>query len=1840
MPGGFTLKSCAETLWLRAPRALLRAGLAAAFALGATAGAGAQDRRIVTIENADYFGSDYRTVQDVDLDSCKAVCLEDSQCRAFTYNTSAGWCFLKSDFGQLQSFQGAIAGRVVEVQAPRVTAEADRQAELAFLEPGLIDQAKTFAARIQQTTQIGAETAGQLREAGMQALRAGNAALAETDFRRLIVLVPNDFAAWLQLTSSLQAQNPNDWMDRQTKRDETVLASISAYLRAISENERAIGLDRISESLAVQENWKPAIKALRASLALQEDPERRRRYGRMIAEHGFRIVDHQVDSDAAAPRICLVFSQELPRGTDLSAYVTAVGQGSLSIESEDAQICIDGVVHGARYSVTARSGLPAADGERLENSARLSIYVRDRAPAAQFIGRAYVLPAGGEPTIPIRTVNTNEVDLGVYRIGDRSLADAVRDNRFLSQLRSYEADQIDESLGEKVWSGVIETGNRLNEDITTAIPVSGMGFDLRPGIYAMTARSKLDTENRWGPQATQWFLVSDLGLSAISAQDGLTANVRSLTTAAAVPGVTVRLVALNNEILGEQRTDDQGTAVFARGLTRGGGGMAPSLLVAETGEGDYSFLDLGKPAFDLSDRGVDGRPAPGPLDVFAWTDRGIYKAGDTVHIQALLRTDKAVAQENLPLTLLITRPDGVEHARVTVQDGGLGSHFHDLDLEPGAQQGIWSFAVHTDPDTPPLAQETFLVEDYQPERVDYALEADSDRLTASPPVEVSLSARFLYGSPAGDQRLEGEVLVNPTRQLPGHPGYQVGLLGDDTYPIRAALPGDLRTDAAGNLAFSVPVPGLLETTALYDAVIVTRLVEAGGRYVERSLDIPVKADGPRIGVKPAFEGGVDEGGPASFQIIAVTPDGARRAAEGLSWSLSRLDRRYQWYRTGGEWRYEPVTSARRVDSGTLTVSAEGPATLSVPVDWGEYRLEVMSEAFGAITQVEFSAGWYGASATSETPDYLDVALDRDTYRPGETAVLRLVPQMPGEAVIKVLAGGVAHSQTVAVGQDPVEVNIPVGEDWGAGVYVTASLYRPMDLADNRMPSRAVGLSWLSVNPEDRVLDVSVSAPDKIRPGTRLDVPVRLANLAAGTEAYVTVAAVDLGILNLTGYEAPAPETWYFGQHRLGAEIRDLYGQLIDRTLGTPGRVRSGGDAAAMRLDAPPPDEEPVALFSGSVKVGADGAATVTFDVPDFNGTLRIMAVAWSRDGVGHGVQDIEVRAPLVVSASAPRFLAPGDTTRVLVDIDNVEGGAGSYDLTLSAGQGLALTGDVPAVLDLGAGDRRQVSVEVTAGAELLRSAIVAALTGPDGASFVKTVPIDIRDTRPQTVRQSSFAVSAGGALVLDEGLIGDFRPGTVSVKVSSAQAARINVASLLGALDRYPYGCTEQVTSQSMPLLYLSTVAQDSGLGDVGDLRQKVETGISRVLANQSANGAFGLWNSYGSGDTWLDAYVTDFLSRADEQGFVVPARALTSALDNLENRLAYVQDFERGGEDIAYALYVLARNGRASIGDLRYYLDAKLNAFATPMAKAQLAAALSLYGETERATTGFDAAVAALSMPQTPWYRADYGSRLRDGAGVVTYAAASGMDRPLRNRALAEFADAQAQRQSYSTQDMAWMLLAARELLNDTSSVQLRLEGDADTGRIAWSFDGEDLTTAPARFVNEGAEAVDLLVSVTGQPEQTEPASGRDYQIERSFYDLDGNPLDPGAIPVNTRLAVVVSVRALSDMPGRLMVVDRIPAGLAIDNPRLVRSGDLAALDFLQVIDQAETVAFHADRFEVAVDQTRQGGDEMTFAYLARAVIPGDYAHPPASVEDMYHPDRRAVTAGGRMTIIDGGAQ
>ena len=625
----------------------------------------AAGKRVIVTPNADYSGFDLRTVKNVEQSACQAACLGDTACRAFTYNTKAKWCFLKSDFGELAATPDAVAGRVVEAIELSPSIEKQRLAELDFLPSTYIDEARTLVGAIKDRFAPSGASYAALRTAGAVAMRAGNYDEAAIAFGRALAVANDEAIAWLDFARASLERNPDDYSERDRAARDASAGAIDGYLRSDTKEARAVALAIAGGGLVKQSEWKPAIRAYRASLALADVVSVRDAYDKLIAEHGFRILSHDVQADSAVPQICVVFSDKLAVSRpDLADFVTVEGGDGLAVEPQESQICINGVTFGSRYIVRVRAGLPAADGETLASPVELSIYVRDREPWVGFAGNAYVLPAGPGASIPLNSVNTDKAKATIYRIGDRGIVQAIRDGRFLSGLATYSAQNIADETGEKVWEGTVDITSKLNQTMVTAIPVADAVPAMKPGAYVITAAPSNGNQNEWGPIATQWFIVSDLGLTALSGHDGIHAMVRSLGTARPVAGVKLRLVAVNNEILGQSVTDDAGYAHFDPGLARGTGGMAPQLVVAET-DGDYAFLDLTRAAFDLTDRGVGGRPAPQALDAFLTPERGIYRPGEIVHLTALVRDARANAVTDLPMTLVVQRPDGVEFLRKT-----------------------------------------------------------------------------------------------------------------------------------------------------------------------------------------------------------------------------------------------------------------------------------------------------------------------------------------------------------------------------------------------------------------------------------------------------------------------------------------------------------------------------------------------------------------------------------------------------------------------------------------------------------------------------------------------------------------------------------------------------------------------------------------------------------------------------------------------------------------------------------------------------------------------------------------------------------------------------------------------------------------------------------------------------------------------------------------------------------------------------------------------------------------------------------------------------------------------
>jgi uncharacterized protein YfaS (alpha-2-macroglobulin family) len=1700
-------------------------------------------------------------------------------------------------------------------------------------------QSELDAAAIKLEAQIKSD-AGSVSKSAATLKRDADAAFQKNDFRagmlvlgQLVAAAPDDATSWLRLSRAVLQIKPRDDREKTLLLDRASTAAYIAYQRARDRNVEADSLSVLGRTLTDRQQWRGALDSLRLSLGLRETADLRSQYEKLRAEQGFRLLDYTVDSDSISPRACFQFSEELPgRRTDFSPFVVVAGIERPAIAASEKQLCVEGLKHGERYAMTLRAGLPSVVKETLAKSAEFTIFVRDRKPFVRFSGKAYVLPRTGQRGIPVLSVNTQAVTLSIYRIGDRNLIDTLLGYDFQRNLSRYQAERLGNERGAKVWNGELAVESKLNTEVTTAFPLDQAVKDLGPGVYAMTAEPKEAVSNDYGQQATQWFVVSDLGLTAYTTHDGVDIFVHSLATADPRGSVEVRLMARNNEQLAVRQTDRNGFIHFEAGLARGEGGLAPAAIVAAE-KNDYAFLSLKSPAFDLSDRGVAGRAIPAGLDAFVYTERGVYRTGESVAITALLRDARGAAALNVPLTVVVERPDGVEYKRIVVADGGLGGRSLIVPIVSSASTGTWRVAAYTDPKRPPVGESTFMVEDYVPDRIEFSLTSPATGISRSAPAQLSVDGHFLYGAPASKLDLSGEVTVGVAKERTGFAGYIFGMSDDEVTATREELEDLPTTDASGKATFPVKLDELPASTRPLEAQITVRMAESGGRAVERKLTLPVTPDAPMIGIKPMFSGrSLADGANAEFDIVMAAPDGKTLARPALRYDLLKVEISYQWYRQNGQWEYEPIKHTERVANGTLDAAADRPARLSLPVKWGRYRLEVSTgEPNGAITSIGFDAGFY-ADASADTPDLLEVALDKPDYKPGETMNVSVTARTAGRLTVNVFTDRLVASQSQDVKPGAARVSLNVGRDWGTGAYMVATLRRPLDAPAQRMPGRAIGVQWFSIDKVARTLAVDMKLPATMRPSSTLSVPIKLAGMIAGEEARVVVAAVDVGILNLTNYKPPAPDDYYLGQRRLTAEIRDLYGQLIDGMQGVKGQIRSGGDSAA-ELSGSPPTQAPLALYSGVVTVDRDGGAQVQFDIPAFAGSVRVMAVAWTKEKVGKAVGDVVVRDPVVLTTTLPRFLRTGDRGAVQLELDNVEGAAGDYSLAVAADGAAQLDGNQPQTLKLAAKQRDRVSIPVTASGAG-PSTVTVKVSGPDNFAIERSYALDVRPATQILTRRTVRALAKGETLTLSKDLFADFVPGTGRVGLSVAVSTSLDAATLLNALDRYPFGCSEQIASRAMAMLYVNELAAQAQLAPDGDVDQRIRDTIPRLLARQGSNGSFGLW-SVGGDDPWLDAYVTDFLTRARARGFDVPQTAYALAIDRLRNYVAAAPEPSRnGGRELAYALYVLARNGAAPIGDLRYIADVKLSDVATPIAKAQIAAALAMVGDKARADNAWLAALDGIApQPKLDLGRADFGSALRDAAALVTLASEGRAPQKTIDDAVLRIDAARALAASTSTQENAWLVLAARALAKQLNSISLNINGETRQGTLYRNLRPDDLASSYA-VQNNGDGNVQAVVSVSGSPLTPEPAAESGFKIERSYHTLAGEVADPSKARQNQRFVVVLKLTEPQPQFGRVIVADYLPAGFEIDNPRLVSSGETSTLDWIADGVEPANSEFRDDRFTAAFDRSAESPPVFTVAYVVRAVSPGRYVLPQAKVEDMYRPDRFGRTATGTIEI------
>jgi uncharacterized protein YfaS (alpha-2-macroglobulin family) len=1569
-----------------------------------------------------------------------------------------------------------------------------------------------------------------------------------------------------------------------------------------------------------------------------------------------------IDSRNPDAEACLAFNKSLVTGDTVKYgdYVRITPDVKSSVRAVDDRLCIGGLGYGQDYAVRLMAGLPSKDGGKLAFEQKVDVALGARPAVVSLPGKGFILPRGEAVGLPVTTVNVSQVGIAVYRVNERGL------NRFIND--SYDSDTafpggkplveswslrswLNGTNGTLQWRGMMDVRNLLNQSVTTAFPIRDTVKDWKPGAYfvvvwnAATPPTKGeddDDSGADGAMAGMWMMDTDIALTTFDGKDGLNVFARSLQSAQPLANLEVTLLSRGNDPLGKVITGADGRAAFPRGLMHGkGAAQATAVMATDAGKQEFARLELTKSAFDLSDRGVDGRDQPGPVDGYLYTERGVYRPGETVQLMAMLRDQTANALSNMPVTLIVNRPDGTEFTRYTAALSPSGAVYQAIPLPKSSRRGRWSVSAHIDPKAAAVGKVDFSVEDFVPEKLKVELKNDAAVLRTGKTTAFDIQADFLYGAPASGLAVESDMrVVVDAQPFATFSKYSFGLEKQrEKYEPPLITFTAPETDDKGKSTVEWPGDQVKDTSLPLQVQVQARVFEPGnGRSTKTEKTMPLRTRDAYLGIRPVFDGRYSQQDKdAEFDLVAVDAEGKQIALPAVDYKIEKVTYNYQWYQNDGRWRWQTIVTDRLITADKVDLKADAPAHLSRRLDWGQYKLTVTDAKTDTASSVTFYVGWFGDGDTEAAPDTLKVASDKKNYAPGDTAKLRIEAPFAGEALVAIATDRIVATYTVSVPSGGTSIDVPIKGEWGAGAYALVTAWRPLSTPAEHAPTRAIGTTWLGLDPGLRTLQVQMAAPEKITPRQKIEVPIRVMGHAGGTwgDAYVTLAAVDEGILQLTRFATPKPADFYFGKRKLGLDMRDDYGRLLDIHADDLGRLRTGGDAGDIGgLDVVP--TRTVALFSGPVKLDDKGEARITLDVPDFIGQLRLMAVAYDKTKVGSAEARLFVRDAVTADVVLPRFLAPQDQSRVALSIQNVDGAPGDYQVKLEATGAVALERPVDETRKLAANQRDLLSWPLRAG-DTGFGKVAVTVSGPNNFSVRREWDIQVRSAQTPSAVDTVLRLDGGKELSVDGNLTNGFASGTAQVSAALSRTPGIDVAALLRALDKYPYGCIEQTTSRALPLLYYNDVAllgygpADPKIGD------RVQEAIYRIVDMQMGDGSFGMWGPFSTpAAEWLQGYALDFLVRARDQQMAVPAAALQKGLTWL-NRTAD----KLSPNAQAYAWYVLAKAGLADPGRVRYFQDAKASEIKGGLAWAQLAAALNLVGEPGRAKLAFN--VARLQIDERD--RTDYyGSALRDRAAILALAAeAGGRDAvaaivgSMRDRLVAKVNET-------TTQEQAWLVLAAHAM--------------GGGGELVFSVNGARQSSPKDPFVlnpdaaavasgvkikNEGEQPFWMQVTARGVPKDPLPAAQQGLSVEREYFTFAGDPADLAKVRQNDRLVVSLSGRNVQGGYHEVALLDLLPAGFEIE--AVINDDTLKSFPFLEKLTPTRMVEGRDDRFFAALslgnrpfrswwDDDGKNGNAFHVAYIVRAVTPGRFALPAVNVSDMYAPRVYGRTAMGSVTI------
>lgn len=1543
----------------------------------------------------------------------------------------------------------------------------------------------------------------------------------------------------------------------------------------------------------------------------------------------FLPYDVQTQEKKDSGSVAIFFSKPLKRTKDFryEDYVSLEpAPSNFAIVPMGDKLSISGLTFGQEYRIILKKGFAGEGGYTLAHDEIIPVAIEHRQPLVEFRERGYILPAKAPQLLPLKSINVPSVKIKVLRLSIPNLLTQINQGNVLDQLYTWELKSLEQTNAELVAEGTFDVGGKADEIVIKGLPIEEViGKRLQEGVYIIQA-SKTDYEF-----AMQWLVISDIGLSTLNGPDGLHITTRSLSTSKPLSNVKVVVLARNGRVLSSRTTNHNGYLHIQQNLLNGKDSQQPALIYAQRHDTDFTFINYTKEGFDFNDRGSEGRSPIKDADCYVYCERGVYRPGDTIKVVGLARDQKGKALKDVPITFKIFRPDFVEVTQMVPSDSGAGAHTFDFQTQPSNHTGSWSIKAYLDPQGESIGETSFLLEDFIPPRIRTDCEIKEKYAKVLDPIRAQVQVDYFYGAPAGDLKVESNLyLIEAKSPFEKWKGYQFGRIEENWTPVTIKIP-DQQTNEKGITTLEATVTSPPNTSKVLEAQFKGSVYESTGRPQPFSQKVLFWHQPYAIGIRSLSKNEDNKKNQnIHFDVIAVNEHGDLQEVSELNYTLYREEQTYTWYRSGRDWKYELNIEAYPSE-GNLSLLKDKPTILTENFEYGAYRLEVMNPKTGIASSHRFHVGWKGASTTPDRPDMLELTLDKPAYGQGETVQLTVNTPFQGtlrvdaadnETLKNVYHGDIKEKKTV------LNLKLDAEMEKKPGIYLLVTAYTGENNAHQKMPWRALGLIWVDLQKDLPKLSASLEAPKVIRPETTIDVNVTVNQ--PRKKIFMTLAAVDEGLLQLTNFQTPDPFNYFFSQTLFAYRLRDSYGYLIDPFGAKPGTFNVGGGG---NLTAEFSEKalaslaertfKTVSLFSGVVELKTEGnkaTAKIPLTFPDFSGEARLMAVIWDDDTTASLSQPILIRDPIESYLNLPRFLAPQDLSTITLDLQNLQEHTEDCLVTIEAIDSVGLKEPFSKKLTLKKDEAVHLPLQIQ-GQKRGTGTLKLHIQASNNLTISKEWSIDVRSPVFQLTNRKGGTLKPKENLTLDASLFSEFVPETGILDVNIGHIPSFGTKNLVHSLREYPYGCLEQLVSKLTAEFY----------NEEGEDKTRVKEILSRLGSLQGFDGSFSLWPNYGYFVPWLTLYSIDLLTRFPQKyaNHVILQRCfnwLKTYATNSQvqpNRLS----------EHAYAQYLLAREKLGTLGKLKYFTDLYGKSIKRPSDQAFIAAAFAYYGDTTSANVWFQKATDLHPTDQIEGDVLFFMSNLSNLAIVVSLLAEVSTHDPRVIEMSRVLFDQVHQERYLTTFEKAWILRVSAELSSLQKPVQLSVDGKEtlDQKGFQTTYQESELKNKQT-ITNLSKDPLLYYLSASGEPKDPSKLPNEGFEIDRHLYTLDGTLADLSKIKPGDTFVVILEGKLLAQGSHEVIVLDLVPAGFDIEEANIQRFDIKETLSWLEELSNLSRVEKRDDRYFAITHMDKPGPFKM--GYIVRASKPGKYIYPSTVVESMYHPELSSRSPEGLLTI------